>query len=156
MESDEDWGAGLELYNLKKNGSIVAYYALREPKVIRALEREWMPWHRKPWEQPLDDIRDYFGEKIALYFAFLGHYTTWLFPLSIFGIIVGIDVVAEAVMFDSLGKALGTAYLVPFYCIFVSFWSQFMLEYWKRTEATKAMEWYVCFRWKDWRMSESM
>lgn len=29
--------------------------------------------------------RDYFGEKIALYFAWLGHYTTWLLGASIVG-----------------------------------------------------------------------
>ena len=31
--------------------------------------------------------RKYFGEKIALYFAWLGIYTTMLIPASIFGIL---------------------------------------------------------------------
>ena len=35
----------------------------------------------------LGDICDYFGVKIALYFAWLGHYTTALFIPTIVGII---------------------------------------------------------------------
>ncbi|CAF2057104.1 unnamed protein product [Rotaria magnacalcarata] len=38
--------------------------------------------------QPLDLIREYFGEKISLYFAWLGLYTTWLLPASLVGILV--------------------------------------------------------------------
>lgn len=141
LQSDADWGAGLELYSLKSSGSLVTYYPLREHKCMRALDRDWMPWSIMPWEQPIDDIRDYFGEKIGLYFEFIGHYATWLLPLSVFGLITGIDVVVESIMFNSLGEALGTAVLVPFYCIFVAFWAQMMLEFWKRKESTKAMEW---------------
>ncbi|CAF1531396.1 unnamed protein product, partial [Adineta steineri] len=33
-------------------------------------------------------IRDYFGEKISLYFAWLGLYTTWLIPASFVGVLV--------------------------------------------------------------------
>lgn len=35
--------------------------------------------------QPLYDIRDYFGEKLALYFAWLGYYTSMLIPAAILG-----------------------------------------------------------------------
>lgn len=37
--------------------------------------------------QPLDQIKDYFGIKIALYFAWLGHYTDMLIPVSLFGMV---------------------------------------------------------------------
>ena len=37
-------------------------------------------------EQPIDEVRDYFGERIALYFCFLGHYTSGLYPLALAGI----------------------------------------------------------------------
>ena len=37
--------------------------------------------------QPLDEIRDYFGEETALYFAWLGTYTRALLGLSMFGVI---------------------------------------------------------------------
>jgi len=32
----------------------------------------------------------YFGEKIALYFAWLGHYTSWLMIASVVGFLVSI------------------------------------------------------------------
>jgi anoctamin-1 len=38
--------------------------------------------------QPLDYIRDYYGERIALYFAWLEFYTLMLVPVSLIGIIV--------------------------------------------------------------------
>jgi len=36
----------------------------------------------------LIDYRNYFGEKIAIYFAWLGYYTYMLFPAAIIGIVV--------------------------------------------------------------------
>ena len=38
--------------------------------------------------QPLDQIRNYFGEKVALYFAFMGFYTNWLIAFSLIGVAV--------------------------------------------------------------------
>lgn len=95
-----------------------------------------------PWEQPLDEVKDYLGEKVALYFEFTAHYTTWLLPLSIGGVIVALNIAIETGMSNGdIDSALLTAYTIPFYCIFVSFWSQLMIEYWKRKEARRAMEW---------------
>ncbi|XP_020513581.2 anoctamin-7 [Labrus bergylta] len=46
---------------------------------------KWCCWKRY---QPLDHIRAYFGEKIALYFAWLGFYTGWLVPASVVGTLI--------------------------------------------------------------------
>jgi hypothetical protein len=54
---------------------------------------------------------------------------------------MGLDLIIEWGIYGSLAESLGTAYITPFFCAFVAFWSQLMLEYWKRTEATKSMEW---------------
>ena len=121
--------------------SILAYFPHHDKSTIKLLEAHWLPWNIMPWDQPIDEIRNYFGEKIGLYFEFLGHYATWLLPLSIAGWLSSFDVIVEAAVYGSLTSALGRAYTVPVFCTFVSFWAQLMLEYWKRTEATKAMEW---------------
>ncbi|CAN0353032.1 unnamed protein product, partial [Laminaria digitata] len=75
---------------------------------------------------------DYLGEKIGIYFALLGHYTTWLGPLSILGLIMSIDQLAEWNL---------DATLAPYFSVFVSFWAVLMLEFWKRKEAKLAMRW---------------
>uniref|UniRef100_A0A8C7QVN4 Anoctamin n=1 Tax=Oncorhynchus mykiss TaxID=8022 RepID=A0A8C7QVN4_ONCMY len=38
--------------------------------------------------QPVDDVRSYFGEKVALYYLWLGWYTILLVPAAILGVIV--------------------------------------------------------------------
>uniref|UniRef100_A0A8C2X472 Anoctamin n=1 Tax=Cyclopterus lumpus TaxID=8103 RepID=A0A8C2X472_CYCLU len=48
----------------------------------------WATWSSWRHYQPLDHIREYFGEKIALYFAWLGFYTGWLLPASLVGTVV--------------------------------------------------------------------
>ena len=48
-----------------------------------------------PWRQNVTAVKDYFGEKIGMYFAFLGHYTTWLIYASIVGFITWIDIAGD-------------------------------------------------------------
>ncbi|XP_076344099.1 anoctamin-2-like isoform X2 [Tachypleus tridentatus] len=43
----------------------------------------WTVWKK----QPLDDIKEYFGVKIGLYFAWLGFYTYMLIPASVVGVL---------------------------------------------------------------------
>ncbi|KAL3882736.1 hypothetical protein ACJMK2_029047 [Sinanodonta woodiana] len=50
------------------------------------LYENWARWGRWYKYQPLDHIRDYFGEKIGIYFAWLGYYTTMLIPAAIVGL----------------------------------------------------------------------
>ena len=38
-----------------------------------------------PGVQPEEQIKEYFGEKIAFYFVWLGHYTLWLLPAAVMG-----------------------------------------------------------------------
>jgi hypothetical protein len=132
---------GLDMDSYKEEGQIVAYFPCHDKSSTLELKRLWFSCSVQPWEQPIDEIKDYFGEKIALYFEFLGHYTTWLLGLSIAGCVMELDVIIQSTTGKSYNRALLDGYLAPFFAVFISYWSQFMLEYWKRKEHFKAMEW---------------
>lgn len=147
IDSEDPTCCKLKLRKLANDGGeghqshVLAYFPLHDYEKREELTRVWLNWRVKPWEQPIDDVKDYLGEKVAMYFEFTAHYTTWLLPLSIGGICVSINMAIETGLTGSLNNALLSGYTIPFYCIFVSFWSQLMIEYWKRKEARKAMEW---------------
>ncbi|XP_005384304.1 PREDICTED: anoctamin-1 isoform X10 [Chinchilla lanigera] len=54
----------------------------------KLLYEEWASYGVFYKYQPIDLVRKYFGEKIGLYFAWLGAYTQMLIPASVVGIIV--------------------------------------------------------------------
>lgn len=46
-------------------------------------------WARRFWRsQPLDLVNAYYGERIGVYFAWLGHYTKWLTLPAVVGMAV--------------------------------------------------------------------
>ncbi|CAH2325854.1 anoctamin-1 isoform X1 [Pelobates cultripes] len=64
------------------------YESISEPNDRKLLCDEWASYGVFYKYQPIDLVRKYFGEKIALYFAWLGVYTQMLIPASVVGIIV--------------------------------------------------------------------
>ncbi|XP_004717245.2 anoctamin-9 [Echinops telfairi] len=60
------------------------------PQLLKTEEklRKWAQWRNMFQRQPVDAIRDYFGEKVALYFAWLSWYTWMLVPAAVAGLIV--------------------------------------------------------------------
>lgn len=51
------------------------------------LRAEWACLRKFYRHQPLDYVQEYFGVKIAMYFAWLGFYTYALIPPAVVGII---------------------------------------------------------------------
>lgn len=76
------------------NYCIVLHYTLffkgdlqQEGSKRKLLLDEWAAVSKCIKFQPLDDVKDYFGVKFALYFAWLGFYTHMLIPASIVGLL---------------------------------------------------------------------
>lgn len=60
-------------------------YCLNRRQVLMKFWARCGAWYKY---QPLDHVREYFGERVAYYFAWLGFYTGWLLPVSLVGVAV--------------------------------------------------------------------
>ncbi|VDM73318.1 unnamed protein product [Strongylus vulgaris] len=56
---------------------------LHSTEFLKHLQQKWVISVDK---QPLDEIRDYFGTEIAMYFSWLGHMTTALWFPALLGL----------------------------------------------------------------------
>ena len=84
----------------------------------QVLHQYWARWGCWFKYQPLDHIREYFGERIAIYFAWLGFYTGWLLPAAL----VGFAVFLYGLFFEKSLSAL--------YCkLFIAVWPGLKLIY---------------------------
>ncbi len=139
----------LDLHSLTTDGtrsrppSILSYYPLHDEITRQSLYTTWIKRSSlQSLSTPINEIKAYFGETIALYFAFTSHYTQWLSYLSVVSVFVTLELIASYYAHNSsIHMAFVHSRSIPLYCIFVAFWSQFMIERWKRTEARLAMEW---------------
>ncbi|CAM9560241.1 unnamed protein product, partial [Laminaria digitata] len=125
-------GAGLKVDRLQLEGKILALFPKHFKQNKNRLRNKWLVLKQWPWEAPYDDIKDYYGEKIGVYFHFLGHLTTWLLPLAVAGFIT-----AMTVYISGNEEHVITLVFAPI----VVFWAIFMLEFWKRKEKRIALEW---------------
>ncbi len=107
-------------------GVVAQIFPVHEPQAVERLRKSWVTQFFKT--QPIESIREYFGIKIAFYFAWLGHYTTALFIPAAFGLLVWLcgD--------DSNLGFVGFAF-------FNVIWSTLYLESWKRRSAELAYTW---------------
>lgn len=79
-----------------------------------------------------DEICQYFGVKIAMYFAWLGMYTKWLVAPAVLGIIT---------FFLSNRGEVTRDWCIFFFNIFNIVWATLFLEAWKRKSAELAYKW---------------
>ncbi|EDL17994.1 Trp53 inducible protein 5, isoform CRA_a [Mus musculus] len=82
--------------DLVKDGVFETMFLLHKGE--QNLKNIWARWRNMFEPQPIDEIREYFGEKVALYFTWLGWYTYMLVPAAVVGLIVFLSGFA---LFDS-------------------------------------------------------
>uniref|UniRef100_A0A674N6Y0 Anoctamin n=1 Tax=Takifugu rubripes TaxID=31033 RepID=A0A674N6Y0_TAKRU len=75
--------AAYPLHDVSTSSSLLPHIS-----VVSLLYEEWANYSVFFKYQPIGLVRKYFGEKIALYFAWLGLYTQMLIPASLVGVIV--------------------------------------------------------------------
>ncbi|NWU23727.1 ANO9 protein, partial [Dyaphorophyia castanea] len=114
-----------KLHDLMKKKVFEAAFPLHKKEEIREiLKDKWARWGVIFKEQPIKEIRHYFGEKVALYFTWLGWYTYLLVFAAVAGLVT---VVAGTTVFSSsqVSKEIcdaNTTFMCPLCDQNCSFW----------------------------------
>ncbi|OWZ19357.1 Anoctamin protein [Phytophthora megakarya] len=83
-------------------------------------------------QQPLDDVSQYFGERVAFYFAWMEMYTRWLVVPSVSGVILfGLQVSSHHLDHPA----------APLYALFMALWTSAFIIAWRRRAAALAYRW---------------
>lgn len=140
LPSDLDAVQGIELVEgqpivpkLQISGLISQVFPLHEPQQLERLQYIWV--RDVCGRQPLDEITEYFGVKIGMYFAWLGHYTTALSIPAVVGLLFWLSCCN--------GRANQTVQDVGYvlFSIFNVVWVTTYLQAWKRYSAELAFRW---------------
>lgn len=126
-------GCYLDTVKLLRDRCVLSIYPLHDIVELSYLQTHWLNLFEFPWNQDVVKVKNYFGEKIGLYFVFLGFYTTYLFLAAVFGVIAWISVAAE--------NNDPSAPAIPYFAGFMSIWATLILELWKRKEKRYALRW---------------
>ena len=126
-------GCHLDIDYLLNHECVVTMFPLHDLLELNELELTWLKLFQLPWHQDLDKVKNYFGEKIGLYFAWLGLYTTWLCVAAIVGVFFWINI--------AVAGNDPNAVSIPYFAGFMSLWATLYLEYWKRAEKSYALKW---------------
>jgi hypothetical protein len=142
--SDKDC-AGYSISALMKDETLEAYFPLHERNLLSRLrDRAWDWYFMK--EDLANEIRDYFGAKVAFYFIFQAFYLKWLLPIAAFGMAIQIWAMIHSgnvFTHHQAGRGdngQGNFTTIP-YCILISVWSVMMPHFWRRQEAKYTLGW---------------
>ncbi|XP_074522638.1 anoctamin-9-like isoform X2 [Halichoeres trimaculatus] len=79
---------GENLQELLKKDVFETMFCLHEKKKQKHLRENWARWSGLFVGQPVNEVKCYFGEKVALYYLWLGWYTKLLVPAAALGVVV--------------------------------------------------------------------
>uniref|UniRef100_A0A9R1SQ62 Anoctamin n=2 Tax=Cyprinus carpio TaxID=7962 RepID=A0A9R1SQ62_CYPCA len=111
-------------------GVILQMFPLHEQRILNQLMTSWVQAVCE--RQPLDDVCDYFGVKIGMYFAWLGFYTNSMLYPAVIGFLLWIFAESDQTSQDICCVV---------FALFNVVWATLFLERWKRREAELAFKW---------------
>jgi hypothetical protein len=134
--SDEVPGAGLNMAKMIAKSVTLGQFPVHNYDDLNRLQRKWLVLWQWPWNQPLDLIKDYFGQRIGFYFLYLQHYTTMLMGPALLGVIY--DVLLAVYGNDGIYIV---AVAQPIYLCLMLVWSTIYVELWKGKQSELGMRW---------------
>jgi len=126
-------GCRLLINHLISSNKIDACFPLTSSKELENVLSKIIDYKVSPFHLPINPILHYFGEKIALYFAFLGYYTSFLVVSGLIGLIFWIIVLAN-------GNNPDTA-AVPYFGYFIMIWSGVFQALWDQQRQKLNVKW---------------
>ena len=105
-----DGGAGLPLDKLVRRKACDAAFPLHEEDELKSLEARWIRMWARPAQLPSERVRSYFGEKIAFYYLFLAHATTYFSYAAVIGFAVFLNTL--------ISPQAENAASVPYFCAY--------------------------------------
>ncbi|XP_076118970.1 anoctamin-9 [Alosa pseudoharengus] len=169
---------GEYLQDLMKKNVFEAEFCLHEKKEQKELRKSWARWTACFQGQPITNVRNYFGEKVALYYLWLGWYTFLLIPAAVLGVIVFLYGLAFYNTSPLIKEVCNSNTIMCPLCdkckvwhlseicdyakvnllfdnegtvafaMFMAVWATVFLEFWKRHRASYVCEWKV-FDWSE-------
>ncbi|GBG92801.1 hypothetical protein CBR_g57226 [Chara braunii] len=115
---------------LKARGFIKDVFPLHSQKARRELLRKWPLSFWKFTSQPYDMIFNYFGPKVAIYYAFLGMYTKWLMFPAILGLTLQV-----------VSRWSASVMISTIFSLFIVIWAVVFLQFWKRRNNELLAKW---------------
>ncbi|CAF1211313.1 unnamed protein product [Adineta ricciae] len=108
---------------------LVSAFPLHDKEDIKLIERDWFMSKDALFKsQDIHKVRNYFGENVAYYFAFLEFYTKALIPTALLGLVVSFWPSSDFFKYS-------------LFCIFNVIWWSVFIERWKRLSIKLAYEW---------------
>jgi len=105
------------------------FFPLHDKEELKLLERDWFKSFDAIFKpQDIHKVRNYFGDNVAFYFAFLEHYTKALIPTALFGIFISFWPSSDFFKY-------------AFFCVFNVLWWTIFMERWKRLTNRLAYQW---------------
>lgn len=133
--TDSPPGAGLDITQMsvvKKGPVVKGQFPIQNFDELNRLQRRWLTMWDWPWNQPVDGVRDYFGERISFYFLYLGHYTELLLVPAALG---------AGTYILKCYEASPESTLQPYFTCVMVLWSTYFMETWKAKQSTKGLHW---------------
>ncbi|CAE7843056.1 ano10 [Symbiodinium necroappetens] len=122
--------AGIDVGQLLHDGDLIHYFPLHEQGKLQDMDKDWFKTF--VIGRNIYKVRDYFGERIALYFLFMSHFIKWMVIPTLVGCFCCV-----------LDLFMGTPnnWTAMFLCIGVGLFSTTFTHFWRRKSNLYALKW---------------
>jgi anoctamin-10/anoctamin-7 len=149
-------GAGLNIIKMLDQKVVLAAFPMHDYEQLKKLQVKWLNLTGLPGSMPIEAIREYFGERIGLYFVYLQHYVSYLLIPAFIGFVLYVGKCIAVLqrfrcfsMFILISplcvvqKALNKDeyFMMPVFAVYIVIWTTFYSSFWKQRQGRAAMMW---------------